>query len=110
MPLSITARLLCAARHAYDVKVPGPVADTPDSARIGFGGQVDGFAAGVDRINAALVGEAADAIILAFRGTLPPGSPNPRQVILDWANDVDALLVTDPGGLPGKVHQGFLDS
>lgn len=109
MPLSITARLLCAARHAYDVSVTGPVADTPNSTRIGFVGTVDGFAAGTDRIDAALVGEAADAIVVAFRGTLPPGSPNPGQVILDWANDVDAVLVTDPG-LPGKVHQGFLGS
>jgi len=108
MPLSITARLLCAARHAYDVSTTGPVANTPDSTRIGFAGQVDGFVDGPDGINAALVGEAADAIVVAFRGTLPPGSPNPGQVILDWANDVDALLMTDPGGLPGKVHQGFL--
>ncbi|MFI4948927.1 MAG: lipase family protein [Alphaproteobacteria bacterium] len=108
MPLSITARLLCAARHAYNVTATGPVADTPDSTRIGFVGTVDGFVDGPDGINAALVGEAPDAIVVAFRGTLPPGSPNPGQVILDWANDVDALLMTDPGGLPGNVHQGFL--
>ena len=110
MPLSITARLLCAARHAYDVTVSGPLADSGDSARIGLAGQVDGFAVGVDRIDAAFVGEAPDAIIAAFRGTLPPGSPNAGQVILDWVNDVDAALVTDPGGLPGKVHEGFLGS
>ena len=109
MPLSITARLLCAARHAYDVTATGPVANTPNSTRIGFVGTVDGFVDGPDGINAALVGEAPDAIVLAFRGTLPPGSPNPGQMILDWANDIDALLVTDPG-LPGKVHQGFLGS
>jgi triacylglycerol lipase len=102
--------LLCAARHAYDVTATGPVADTPDSSRIGFVGQVDGFAAGAVKIDAALVGEAADAIVVAFRGTLPPDSPNHEQVILDWANDIDALLVTDPGGLPGHVHQGFLGS
>jgi hypothetical protein len=110
MPLSITARLLCAARHAYDVAATGAVADAPDSTRIGFTGTVNGFADGADRINAALVGETADAIIVAFRGTLPPDSPNHRQVILDWANDCDALLVTDPGGLLGHVHQGFLDA
>jgi hypothetical protein len=106
MPLSITARLLCAARHAYDASATGPVADTLDSTRIGFVGQVDGFAAGTDRIDAALVGEAPDAIVVAFRGTLPPGSPNPGQVILDWANDVDAVLVTDPG-LPAKSIRAF---
>jgi len=73
-------------------------------------GQVDGFAAGAVNIDAAFVGEAPDAIVVAFRGTLPPNSPNHQQVILDWANDIDAVLVTDPGGLPGKVHQGFLGS
>jgi len=110
MPLSITARLLCAARHAYDVAVSGPLANASDSSRIGLTGQVDGFAAGAVNIDAAFVGEAPDAIVAAFRGTLPPNSPNHQQVILDWANDIDAVLVTDPGGLPGKVHQGFLGS
>ena len=107
MPLSITARLLCAARHAYDVGTTGPVTNTPDSTRIGLTGQVDGFADGADRINAAFVGETPDEIVVAFRGTLPPGSPNPGQVILDWASDVDAVLVTGTGGCPGNVHQGF---
>ncbi len=110
MPLSITARLLCAARHAYDVTASGPLANTGDSSRIGLTGPVDGFAAGAVNIDAAFVGEAPDAIVVAFRGTLPPSSPNHTQVILDWANDIDAVLVTDPGGLPGKVHQGFLGS
>ena len=110
MPLSLTARLLRAARHAYDITLAGVLADTDDSTPIGFVGEVDCFVRGVGQIDAALVGEAADAIIVAFRGTLPPDSPNHGQAILDWASDCDALPIIDPGGLPGHVHQGFLNA
>jgi hypothetical protein len=108
MPISLTARLLCAARQSYTITAAGPVPDAPHSDQIGYLSVPDGFATGLDRIEAGLVGEAADGIIVAFRGTLPPESPDRGQMILDWASDCDALLVTDPGGLPGKVHQGFL--
>ena len=108
MPLSLTARLLRAARHAYDVTASSVLADTADSQPIGFIGEVDGFVRGIDRIDAALVGETADGIIVAFRGTLPPDSPDHLQAILDWAGDLDAALVADPGGLSGHLHQGFL--
>ncbi len=109
MPLSLTGRLLCAARQSYQIVGDGPVPAAPNSDQIGYG-TPDGFAVGPARIDAALVGEADDGIIVAFRGTLPPDSPNHGQVILDWANDVDALLVKDPSGLPGRVHKGFLDA
>jgi hypothetical protein len=66
-----------------------------------------GFASGIDRIDAALLGETAAEIIVAFRGTLPPQSPDTLQTILDWLNDCDAALVADPQ-LPGMVHAGFL--
>lgn len=108
MPLSLTARLLRAARHAYDIAATGVLADTDDSRPVGFVGQVDGIARGTDRIDAALVGETGDAIIVAFRGTLPPDSPDHLRAVLDWAADCDAALVVDPGGLPGHVHQGFI--
>jgi hypothetical protein len=107
VPISLTVRLLCAARHAYDITASGDVAGTSDSARIGFIDAIEGFAVGIDRIDAGLVGETAEAIIVAFRGTLPADSPDHAQAILDWADDCDALLVADPG-VPGCVHQGFL--
>src|SRR5438270_130185 len=66
-----------------------------------------GFAAGDKQIDAALVGETAGEIVVGFRGTLPPDSPDHLQMIRDWANDCDALLV-EHGGFTGRVHQGFL--
>lgn len=109
MPLSLTGRLLCAARQSYQITGDGPVPAAPNSDQIGYG-TPDGFAVGPARIDACLVGEADDGIIVAFRGTLPPDSPNHGQAVLDWASDLDALLVNDTGGLPGKVHQGFRDA
>ncbi len=109
MPMSLTARLLAVSRHAYAIKQPGKVPQTLDAQRIGYRAEPDGFAAGGDRIDAALVGETEDGIILGFRGTLPPDSPDHLQVIRDWANDVDAELVANPDGPnAGKVHKGFL--
>jgi len=107
MALTMTARLLTAARHAYQITATGPLANGAYSAIVGYNNP-EGFADGAERIDAGLVGEAPDAIIIAFRGTFPPTNPDRAQVILDWANDLDALLDTDPLGLPGKVHAGFL--
>ena len=77
MPLSLTGRLLCAARQSYQIVGDGPVPAAPNSDQIGYG-TPDGFAVGPARIDAALVGEADDGIIVAFRGTLPPDSPTSR--------------------------------
>jgi len=107
MPIPLTARLLAVARHTYAITVTGPVPATPDAAQIEYLRQPDGFAAGTAKIDAALVGETAGEIIVGFRGTLPPNSPDHLQAIRDWASDLDALLVKDPEW-PGRVHQGFL--
>ena len=113
MALSLNGRLLCAATHAYSVKSTGPVPGTlpppnpPRSTLVGYGLPQEGFASGDDLMEAGLIGLAADAIIVAFRGTLPPSSPDIGQTILDWGSDADAPLVRG-AGLPGMVHQGFL--
>jgi len=56
-------------------------------------------------------------VVLAFRGTLPPGSPTSGflDVISDWLNDFEAPLVPFKGPFaaytPGIVaHKGFADS
>ena len=110
MSLSITQKLLCASRLAYTITSTGPVAVNDDSISAGFNAQLSGFAVGDQRIDAGLVGESDDGIVVAFRGTLPPSSPNQGQMILDWASDLDAVLVVDALGLPGQVHQGFLSA
>jgi len=108
MSLSITEKLLCASRFAYTVAGTGPVTLNSDGIAAGFNGQPSGFVAGASQIDAGLVGESDDGIVVAFRGTLPPSSPNQGQMILDWADDIDAVFVVDALGLPGMVHQGFL--
>jgi hypothetical protein len=110
MPLSIAGKLLCTSRLAYTITNTGPVAANSDSISAGFNAQPSGFAVGDDKINAGLVGESDDGIVVAFRGTLPPTSPNQGQMILDWADDLDAVFVVDALGLPGNVHQGFLSA
>jgi hypothetical protein len=114
-PLSLTARLLCAAFHAYAIKVtgPAPVATQPPtpprSTLVGYVTTPQAFAVGIDRIDAGLVGITSTEIVVAFRGTLPPDSPDTGQMILDWLDDCDAALVPEPG-MPGLVHQGFRDA
>jgi Lipase (class 3) len=54
-------------------------------------------------INAALVGKNANGIIVAFRGTIPPGDPDSWP---DWLSNF-FLEPTTCGVLPGKVHSGF---
>ena len=66
-------------------------------------------------IDACYWGETTDgAIILAFRGTLPPGlaAENLAEffaVLLDWLNDADIQQVKGQN-LAGRVHAGFLRS
>jgi hypothetical protein len=108
-PLTIAAKMLRASQQAYDVTAGGLVAIRPPYDQIGWLNPPQGFAVGLQRVDAALVGETDSEAIVAFRGTLPlsTASPDDRQVLLDWLGDLDALLV--PGAhLPGLVHQGFL--
>jgi hypothetical protein len=109
--LPIVARLLLAARQAYEIEAPGPVSSGAPYDKIGWLSAPTGFATGADRIDAALIGQTASEIIVAFRGTLPPtpDSPDKRQVLLDWLSDFDAIPVHGDN-LPGLVHQGFLDA
>ena len=48
-------------------------------------------------------------VVIAFRGTLPPGSEDLDTVVKDWANDANARLVDfkDNDSRRIKVHRGF---
>ncbi|MGH7023434.1 MAG: lipase family protein [Caulobacteraceae bacterium] len=114
MPITLTGRLLCASQHAYSiggtsgVTRPSPATPAPPpSTLVGYLCDPPCFIAGGAGINAALVGETATEIIVAFRGTEPFDSPDRAQMVLDWANDLNAILVNDPD-MPGAVHSGFL--
>jgi hypothetical protein len=104
--VNLNCVLACACATAYGID-PVTGAYTPVQP---FSGVVDFIPAptvingtGSDRINACLVGKNANGIIVAFRGTIPPGDPDS---IPDWVGDFFAVPTTC-GDLPGKVHAGF---
>jgi hypothetical protein len=83
----------------------------PPSTLVGYLSDPLCWTAGDQGIDAALIGETATEIIVAFRGTEPFDSPDRARMVLDWLNDADAPLVPDGAGqMAGNVHQGFLGS
>jgi hypothetical protein len=81
---TVDGRMICASKWAYAVSVPGPVgALEPYFSGSGLQGQIVGFTTGSSRIDAALVGTGPDWVVLAFRGTLPPTSPDHEQTLKD---------------------------
>lgn len=115
VPLTLDGRLLCASVCCYYITTTpgGQAAFDPTSAApyynpVGFTAPPTPFAAGLDFIDACLVGTNSDGVILAFRGTLPP-YPITVPSFLDWMNDLMADPISVPG-IPGKVHEGFWDA
>ncbi|HMD48127.1 MAG TPA: lipase family protein [Bryobacteraceae bacterium] len=105
---SLNFRLLCAAGSAYDI-APGGCAYTPDlvySPVVGYT-SVPKAICGFNSINACLVGENADGIIVAFRGTLPLSLKDPNS-LLNWLEDFFEVPRPAPN-VPGQVHSGFYD-
>ncbi|RYF88853.1 MAG: lipase family protein [Caulobacteraceae bacterium] len=120
MTYTLTARLLTIARQTYAIVGDGPVpmidagpAPTSSNA-IGWTAAPYGVQAGLANDDAGLVGNIPEGIVIAIRGTTPPG-PNepPRQVVVDWASDALAVLLPaagSPPGFPGDIHLGFYTS
>jgi triacylglycerol lipase len=92
--------------YAITANVAPVPACPPYDRPVGFAMPPTGFVSGPSGIDACLVGTNDDGVILAFRGTLPPDSPNHEQTFKDWLNDVNAVLVSQPK-IQGKVHKGF---
>jgi hypothetical protein len=104
MPAMLDARLLFAARTAYDVPAPsGPAMTVHPGCDLD---NVTYCTGGDDNIDMALVADSSDGMALSFRGTLSPDSPDHEQTVLDWLNDADAVFVRD-ATLPGQVQQRF---
>ena len=107
--LTTECRLLCASTAAYGIQADGTLQrHSPYYDAAGFESPPIPLVAGVDDIDACLVGTNADGVVVAFRGTLPPHHAHPR-VLVDWLNDADTLPVEVPG-IPGAVHRGFWNS
>jgi pimeloyl-ACP methyl ester carboxylesterase len=111
MSTTLNFRLLCAAGSAYDI-APGGNIYTPDatySPTVAYTSTPQPFTGGIDFINACLVGENADGIIVAFRGTLHASFQDPES-FLDW---IDVDFFDEPKtatNVPGHVHSGFYDA
>jgi pimeloyl-ACP methyl ester carboxylesterase len=104
---SLNFRLLCACGCAYDI-APGVCAYKPDlvySPVVGYTSAPQSICGGDDFINSCLVGQNADGIIVAFRGTLPPSLKDPES-LLNWLEDFFAIPRPAPN-VPGMVHSGF---
>lgn len=113
-PPSVTlcCRLLCACGCAYDIDpVTGryqPPHGDRQSPVVAYLSTPMPISGGDDHIDACLVGENADGVIVAFRGTLPP-SWQSQASVLDWLQDLLAEPESRPN-VPGKVHTGFYDA
>ena len=94
----------------YFIGHPGGLSACPNFTAVGFTDTPVTFVS--DEINAALVGTTNDAIVVAFRGTLPLETDTWDdfwESIMDWLNDADAVPVK-VSYADGLVHQGFADS
>jgi hypothetical protein len=112
--VALDCRLLCACGCAYYIDPisgryqPPPGPSDRFSPVVGYAAPPQPFAGGPDKIDACLVGENADGIIVACRGTLPLSLSSTASMI-DWLDDLTAEPEVRPG-LPGMVHTGFYDA
>jgi len=107
---SLNFRLLCACNCAYDI-APGGCVYTPDhdyNPVVGYTSAPIAVCGDLAASNACLVGENADGIIVAFRGTLPISTQDPAG-LLDWLEDFFEVPKAAPN-VPGHVHSGFYDA
>lgn len=106
---TLNFRLLCAAGCAYDIP-PNSNHYTPDpvySPVVNYTSNPAPVCGGTGFLNACLVGQNADGILVAFRGTLPLSLKDPES-FRDWLTDFFAAPKTAPD-VPGQVHSGFYD-
>ncbi len=64
----------------------------------------------VGQIDQATLGVTANEIVVAFRGTLPPGYAQHGMVAADWLNNARAGQVPLPGAAGVAMHSGFYAS
>jgi hypothetical protein len=110
--ISLPCQLLCASASAYAITPTDPSGrynplgtDSPFQNQydaVGFIG--DPFVVTAAQIEAALIGQTANGIIVAFRGTLPPALN--WDSFFDWLQDFMAPTTSNID-LPGEVHEGF---
>ena len=110
--VTLSCRLLCACGCAYNIDPRTGRYQPPPGDRhapvVDYLSVPMPISGGDDHIDACLVGENADGVIVAFRGTLPP-SWQSQASVLDWLQDLLCEPESRPN-VPGKVHTGFYDA
>src|SRR5258708_35326139 len=99
--ISLNATLMCAGGTAYGISETGVYASMkPFNDALAYAPDPVPVCGG--SINACLVGQTSDGIIVAFRGTV-------AKDWKDWLQDcmIEPVVVA---GLPGRVHKGFYDA
>jgi hypothetical protein len=107
---TLLGRLLSASRLAYQIEREGALPPGGHADAAGLEGSVVAAVAGFEGMDACLVGSGVDGVVVAFRGTLPPHSPNQQETVSDWLNDLEAMLVPASWPVDGLVHAGFRGS
>ena len=109
---TLEGRLLCVSGAAYSITGNEPtLAPDPENVYLSGAGFVrppSVVNGGPREIDACLVGEIEDGVVVAFRGTLP-FDIHQISSIQDWIVDFQA----DPvpvNGFPGVVHEGFFSA
>lgn len=108
----LACRMIRACAAAYGIGEPGGIEASPYYKELGFEAVPKIFQAGEDLIDACFVGTTPDAVVLAFRGTLPLTFSSASAFIkslLDWHDDAELTEEGDQG-IPGRVHRGFAES
>jgi hypothetical protein len=88
----LDCRMINASILAYEFTETGPIDPSlPSYDKVGFDTSTlapQGIIRGLEKINAAFVGRTTDnSLVVALRGTIPPGDGDPGRWILDWLND-----------------------
>ena len=106
---TLDGRLICACGASYaitnDEKTLAPDPTDVYLSGAGFLRPPTVLVEGPREIDACLVGEIADGVVVVFRGTLSFDIKSIPTVI-DWLNDFEAEPIA-VSGFPGFVHQGF---
>lgn len=109
---TVEGRLLCASGAAYAISGAEPTLTTDPMnvylAGAGFVAPPSVVVGGDREIDACLVGESADGLVVAFRGTLALDLHR-IPTLVDWLGDLEADVVS-ADGFPGLVHEGFLEA
>ena len=111
----LDCRMINASILAYELTKSGPIdSRLPNFDKVGFDPSFPppyGIIRGPEAINAAFVGRTTDNnLVVAIRGTIPPGDGDPARWILDWLNDFrigQTPWSTATRASYGKVEAGF---